>query len=846
MTRHSNPLLSAVRTLAAGLLFGGFALASSGVAVAEVTASKSPDRPMTIAERASGMKHLPGLLPLDWDEKRGRLYMEITRLNEDFLYIDSLPYGIGSNDIGLDRGQMSQARLVRFERFGPKVVLVERNSAFRSSSTEVAERRAVRESFPESILAAFTVQADDASGAGTGSSAVLVDATEFFLRDAHRVGEALARAHQEGYKLDPDRSVIAFDATRAFPKNIEVEAILTFASESPAPAKFVNDVAPDPHAVTLREHQSFIELPGPGFEPRRFDPRAGYFPLTYRDYSASLGAPLEQQWILRHRLLKKDPACQVACVAQQPIQYYVDRGAPEPIRGALVEGARWWDEAFQAAGWAPGTFKVDVLPADADPMDVRYNIIQWVHRYTRGWSYGDPVADPRTGEIITGNVTLGSLRGRQDYLIAEALLAPYGATPSAHDPMLAMSLARLRQLAAHETGHTLGLAHNFAASSFPHTPQQSVSVMDYPHPWITLDAAGAPSLAEAYATGIGQWDKVAIDYGYRQFPDHVDERAELDRILSDSEKTGLQFITDEDARPLGSLHPHAHLWDNGTSPTDELARIIAIRAAALTRFGENAIRPGAPMAQLEDTLVPLYLLHRYQTEAAIKEIGGLDYRYQLRGDGQIGPVIVAAAEQKKALKLLLRTISPEFLTLPESLLRLMPPRPPGLERTQESFPTATGLSFDPVAAAESAADLTLAGLFNADRAARLLQYHARDAANPTLLGDVIDAALAATRAKRPTRTGAGKPSTGLAALVQDAVYVRTVEALLTLAANVRTSDEVRAVVYAKLRALRQGAAADSTDVYLSHRIDSFDRDPARFVPAAPIEAPPGMPIGDED
>jgi hypothetical protein len=595
--------------------------------------------------------------------------------------------------------------------------------------------------------------------------------------------------------------------------------------------------------VTLREHQSFIELPGPGFEPRRFDPRAGYFPLTYRDYAAPLGAALDQQWILRHRLIKQDPACQSACVAQQPIQYYVDRGAPEPIRSALVEGARWWDEAFQAAGWAPGTFKVDVLPADADPMDVRYNIIQWVHRYTRGWSYGEPVADPRTGEIIKGNVTLGSLRGRQDYLIAEALLAPYGATPSANDPMLTMALARLRQLAAHETGHTLGLAHNFAASSFPHTPQQSVSVMDYPHPWITLDADGKPTLAEAYATGIGQWDKVAIDYGYREFPAHVDEHAALDRILSDSEKTGLQFITDEDARPLGGLHPHAHLWDNGTSPADELERIIAIRSAALARFGENAIRVGAPMAQLEDTLVPLYLLHRYQTEAAVKEIGGLDYRYQLRGDGQIGPVIVAAAEQKKALKLVLRTLSPEFLTLPEPLLRLLPPRPPGLERTQESFPSATGLSFDPVAAAESAADLTLAGLFNAERAARLLQYHARDAANPTLLGDVIDAALATTR---PTRGGAGKTNTGLAALVQDAVYVRTVEALLSLAANSKTSGEVRAVVYAKLRTLRQGAAASSTDVYLSHRIDLFDRDPAKFVPAPPIEAPPGMPIGAED
>jgi hypothetical protein len=843
MTRHSAPYSSALRGLAVGLWSAAYALASGSVALAQSTPSKPSDRPMTIAERTVGMKHLAGLMPLDWDEKHGKLYLEITRLNEDFLYLDSLPYGIGSNDIGLDRGQMSEARLVRFERYGPKVLLVERNSAFRSSSTDVAERRAVRESFPESILAAFTVQADDGTGPGTGGSAVLVDATEFFLRDAHRVGEALARAHQEGYKLDAERSVIAIDATRAFPKNIEVEAILTFASESPAHANFVRDVAPDAHAVTLREHQSFIELPAPGFEPRRFDPRAGYFPLTYRDYAAPLGAPLDQQWILRHRLVKQDPACQTACVAQQPIQYYVDRGAPEPIRSALVEGARWWDEAFQAAGWAPGTFKVDVLPADADPMDVRYNIIQWVHRYTRGWSYGEPVADPRTGEIIKGNVTLGSLRGRQDYLIAEALLAPYGANPPAHDPMLAMALARLRQLAAHETGHTLGLAHNFSASSFAHTPQQSVSVMDYPHPWITLDAAGAPTLAEAYATGIGQWDKVAIDYGYRQFPEHVDEHAGLDRILSDSEKTGLQFITDEDARPLGGLHPHAHLWDNGANPADELERIIAIRAAALKRFGENAIRMGAPMAQLEDTLVPLYLLHRYQTEAAVKEIGGLDYRYQLRGDGQIAPTIVAAGEQKKALKLVLRTLSPEFLTLPEPLLRLLPPRPPGLERTQESFASATGLSFDPVAAAESAADLTLAGLFNAERAARLLQYHARDAANPTLLGDVIDAALATTR---PSRTRAGKPNSGLAALIQDAVYVRTVEALLSLAASAKASDEVHAVVYAKLRALRAAAGADSTDVYLSHRIDLFDRDPAKFLPAAPIEAPPGMPIGDDE
>ena len=401
-------------------------------------------------------------------------------------------------------------------------------------------------------------------------------------------------------------------------------------------------------------------------------------------------------------------------MAEQPIQYYVDRGAPEPIRKALVEGAGWWDEAFQSAGWAPGTFKVDVMPEGADPMDVRYNVIQWVHRYTRGWSYGAPIADPRTGEIIKGNVTLGSLRGRQDYLIAEALLSPYVAgrkfTPQ-DDPMQAMVLARLRQLAAHETGHTLGLAHNFAASAFPHSPSQSVSVMDYPHPWITLDGSGAPDLSQAYAVGIGQWDRVAIDYGYRQFMDQSDETAALGKILMDSEKIGLMFISDDDARPLGGAHPHAHLWDNGGDPADELERILTIRSAALSRFGDHAIRPGAPMAQLEDTLVPLYLLHRYQTEAAIKEIGGLDYRYQLRGDGQMSPAIVSPSDQRKALKAVLKTLAPEFLTLPERLLKMFPPRPPAFERTRESLPSDSGLTFDPVAAAECAADLTLAGLF---------------------------------------------------------------------------------------------------------------------------------------
>jgi hypothetical protein len=801
--------------------------------------SAKPDAPIpTISMKTAGMQNMPGLLPLHWDAKSGKLYLEIPHLDVDLLYAHSLPYGSGSNDLGLDRGQTSEGQVVRFERFGPKVLLVAPNEMFRSSSSDAAERLTVRQSFPESVLTGFKVEAEDPGSDGK-AGAVLVDATEFFVRDAHAVVDTLTQLKQGAYKVDAARSAIAMDGTKAFPKNTEVEAVLTFATDAARPGEFVRNVAPDPQALTMREHQSFIELPGPGFTPRRFDPRAGYFPTSYRDYSAALGEPLDQQFILRHRLIKKDPKCKTACVAEQPIQYYVDRGAPEPIRSALVDGARWWDQAFQAAGWAPGTFKVNVLPDGADVMDVRYNIIQWVHRYTRGWSYGDAVADPRTGEIIKGNVTLGSLRGRQDYLIAEALLSPYVAgkkIASQDDPMLHMVLARLRQLAAHETGHTLGLAHNFAASSFPHTPEESVSVMDYPHPWITVDKQGVPDVSHAYAANIGQWDKVAIDYGYREFAPGSDEHAELDEILDKSAKTGLLFITDEDARPLGSAHPHAHLWDNGTNAADELNRIFTIRAAALARFGENAIKPGAPLAQLEDTLVPVYLLHRYQTEATIKEIGGLDYQYQLRGAGQPGPVMVSAAEQKKALAAVMKTLSPQFLTLPEPLLGLFPPRPPGLQLTRESFASQTGLTFDPVAAAESAADLTLTVLFNPQRASRLVEYHARDAAEPSL-DEVMDAALAASRP-------AGSPG-GLTEAVANAVYVRTVESLLSLAANGQTSAEARAIVLAKLDSVKS-IKWNAVDTYVSARIQQFENDPTKFVPAAPVEAPPGMPIGDEE
>lgn len=805
----------------------------------------------SISAKTAGMKHMDGLVPLDWDARGGKLYLEIPHLgpdgrSEDLLYVNSLPYGVGSNDLGLDRGQISEGQVVRFERSGPKVLLVEPNMAFRASSADKDEQLAVRQSFPESVLWGFTVAAEGPGGA------VLIDATDFFLHDEHGITDTLTSLKQGAYKVDASRSAIVPDATKAFLKNSEIEAELTFTTDAAEPGKFVQDVTPDAHAMTIRERTSFIELPPAGYTPRKFIPRAGYFESRYRDYTAPLSEPLDQLFILRHRLVKKDANCISACEAVTPIQYYVDRGAPEPIRTALVEGARWWDEAFEAAGWAKGTFRVDLLPEGADPMDVRYNIIQWVHRYTRGWSYGEAIADPRTGEIIKGNVTLGSLRARQDYLIAEALLSPYkgaaavGFARAADDPMLAMVLARIRQLAAHETGHTLGLAHNFAASSV----SQGDSVMDYPQPSVTLDADGRVNLSHAYADGIGAWDKVAIDYGYREFSPRMtgeEKQAALNKILNDADRAGQVYITDADARPFGSAHPHAHLWDSGSDPATELDRVLAVRAAALKNFGEDAIKVGAPMAQLEQTLAPLYLYHRYQTEAAIKEIGGLDYRYKVRGDELPNPSIVDPAEQKRALAAVLKTLEPETLTLPESLLSLLPPVPPGYPRTRESFPSHTGLTFDPIAAAESAADLTLGVLLDPARASRLIEYHMRVPASLSLRG-VLEA-VSTTVAERP------EAGHSMSSEVERAVEFRALEAMLSLAVNPAASSQARAIARSHIQdLLKQWTTAEplkdtAEAIHRAAQIDrinEFEKDPAKFVPSKPVEAPPGMPIGDDE
>jgi hypothetical protein len=844
----------------AALAISSLSAQQGGRGGAPGAANQPPARIPSIEERTAGMRKIDGYFPLYWEERTGNLYLEIPRFDADFLLATGLAAGLGSNDIGLDRGQEGGGKVVAFQRIGPKVMLVQGNESFRSSSPNAAERRSVEDSFAKSILWGFTVAAES-------NGRALVDATDFFVRDGNSSGGSLGGT----YRIDRTRSAIYLERTKAFPKNTEVEVTLTFANEAaggrggfgagpsqgPQPivvtvpgaptvaggrggrggfggglfSGTVASVTPTAEAVTLREHYSLVELPDNNYKPRWDDPRAGYGGLQFVDYSVPIGEPMVQRYIRRHRLEKKDPTAAISDPVK-PIEYWVDPGAPEDVKQALVEGASWWNQAFEAAGFR-NAFHVAVLPAGADPMDIRYNMINWVHRSTRGWSTGATVADPRTGEIIKATVTLGSLRDRQDYLIFEGLLSPYTTGNEKPDLIYQAALKRIRQLAAHEVGHTLGLGHNYYDST-----QGWISVMDYPHPQEKLRADGTIDISEAYPQKIGDWDKVTINYGYRVLP-AGDEKAALTQILDEAWAKDLRYMTNQDT----DAHPRVDQWSNGVNQADELNRLMKVRRAALDRLGEHTIRNGAPMATVEEPLVPIFMYHRYSVESAASMVGGVDYIYAMRGDNRTPTKWETAANQRKALEALAGTLKPSELTVPKQVLSAIPPRPPGFGRHRELFPRTTGDGFDPLSPATVASDVTIGFVLQLERAARMVAQHAVD---PTLPGleEVIDRLTKATF-DAPT----GSPYEAEVRRVEEQVLVDRVMWLAQAAPNV----EVRAIASLKLQKLaaRLRATPGTTEAdQASHTLLAADikrfldrpADPWRIIPAP--DAPPGAPIGE--
>lgn len=781
----------------------------------------------TLEEKTKDMKKYEGFFNFYWDENAGKIWLETDKLDTELLYVISLPAALGSNDVGLDRGLLSPGggRIVKFIKVGRKILLVQPNYNYRAITNDVAEKRAVEQSFAQSTLWGFTAEAE------TGNH-YLVDATDFLMRDAMQVSNRLRSAQQGIYTLDKSRSAVYLPRTKNFPLNTEFETTVTFTNNDGVTGNFLNSVSPSAEAITLRIHHSFIQLPDNNYKPRVFDPRSSFMPVSFYDYSTPVAEPIEKFFIKRHRLEKKDPTAAIS-EAVKPIIYYLDNGTPEPIRSALLEGASWWNQAFEAAGYK-NAFQVKLLPEDADPMDVRYNVINWVHRSTRGWSYGASVSDPRTGEIIKGHVSLGSLRVRHDYLIAQGLLAPFENGMLVDDKMLKMALERLKQLSAHEVGHTLGLMHNYAASV-----SNRASVMDYPHPTVKLNATGEIDLSNAYDNKIGDWDKISITYGYQDFPAGINEPVALNKILSDAEKRGLQFISDRDALSPGGLHPQAHLWDNGNDAVTELKDVMKVRAKALSTFGEKNIRPGMPMAMLEDVLVPIYFYHRYQIEAVTKLVGGMYYTYALRGDGQVVTKALSKEEQRKALNAVIDCMEPKILQLPDRIVQLIPPRPAGYSFSRELFRKRTGLAFDALSPAETAADLLLSFLFNTERLNRMVQYEI--AINGLGVTEMINTLI--------TKTWKAPRLPGMEKLIQ----LQTEQVLLTYLLSASVNDNNSFAVKSNLKKaltdlktfieMQSKTATDET--YKGHLHLALERmkEPEKAKPTIHKEIPPGAPIG---
>lgn len=773
------------------------------------------------SEKKQDFKKYEGFFDFYYDEESDKIYLEVKKLNEEFLYVYSLSSGIGSNDIGLDRGQLGNEQVVFFKKAGNKLLLVQPNLKFRALTDNELERKSVEQAFAKSILFGFKIEEEK-------NGTYVINITDFLMQDAHGVSARLKRAKQGSYSLDTTKSAFALDRTKAFPKNIEFDMAMTFKGEPSG--DYIKSVTPNPSLITVAQHTSFIELPDNGYKKRIFDPRSGSYPFSYYDYSTPVESPILKRFITRHQLEKKDPSAEVS-EAVEPIIYYLDNGTPEPVRSALLDGGRWWNQAFESIGYKDA-FQLKMLPDYADPLDVRYNVIQWVHRSTRGWSYGSSITDPRTGEIIKGHVSLGSLRIRQDFLIAQALMnKPYAERDDNHEPMLELALARIRQLSAHEIGHTLGFAHNYAAST-----TGKASVMDYPHPQFSIKN-GALDFSNAYDTKIGDWDKVTVAYSYTDFPDGSSEREGLNSILDKAKSDGLRFITDQDARPKGSAHILAHLWDNGKDVRLELDEMLKIRALAISNFSMDNIRTNESNSVLEDVFAPLYFFHRYQTEAVAKIIGGLEYNYAVKGDGQETVTIADKKIQQSALTGILKTLDAAVIAIPKEKLELFPPRAFGYPRTRESIKGKTGVSFDAFSAPETAADMTLGFLLHPERASRLIQQKAMEQ-NNLGLEEVLEQVISATIKKTHKDSYVNEAQTN--------INFRVLFHLMNLAVHDEVHPQVNAIANQQLTNLKSTlltSGKNNVTREMVRRIDRFMEEPEEFKVIPVSQIPDGSPIG---
>jgi hypothetical protein len=770
------------------------------------------------------MTTMEGFFNLHWDGATGKMFWEIDKLDTEFIYQISMGSGLGSNPVNIDRGQLRGTYLFEAKRVGPRVLIWEPNYRYRAFSDNPDEVRSVRDAFAPSVHWGFEIVAQ------TGNS-VLVDATDFFLRDARGAARQMEGSGQGRFEVDKSRSTFHLPRTKSFPENTEVEVILTFTGDDPG--QLVRGVAATGYAVTLREHHSFVKLPDDGYTPRVMDPRVGVNGPSVYDFASPIDSNLQIHWVARHRLKKRNPGA-ARSEPVEPIIYYVDPGMPEQVRNAAIEGASWWNQAFEAAGYI-NAFRVEVLPSDADPNDVRYNMIHYTHRRTLGYSYGGSVTDPRTGEIIKGNVNLGGLRLRKDYLMGEGMVAPfpqdqgmyYDACGLAAAPdfeylaqvaddsdALEMALARWRQLTAHEVGHTLGFPHNYLTSSYGRE-----SVMDYPAPLVEITSSGELDLSNAYLRRIGEFDNLWVTWLYQDFPAGTNEREGLRAITEDGMRRGLLFMAHNNNNFRGAGHQYASVWDNGAN------------------FGPQVIRRGEPLSALETVLFPLYMHHRFQLTAGAQSLGGADYRYALRGDGQTPYTIVPAEEQRDALETVLSTLTVDFLAIPERIVQMIPP---AAYRRDEGvkFEGYTGLLFDPLGAAEGSASFSIQQLLHPRRMARLVVFGSMgDYPN---LEEVVDRLMEVT-------WNASAPRDEYRMRVLHVIQRVVVDEMMVQASSGDNSAEVRAILADRVHRLAgrleaQGEPSPHARLVATD-IRRWQNRLENTIPGPAMQVAPGDPIG---